>query len=184
MIQENCYILNDETNEAVIIDDGAYYPEEKKAIEDYFTANKLHPVRLIDTHAHFDHILGNESLYQKYGLKAEFHSNDAYLYDMAGQQTKNLLGSSIRVNPVPFGPFLKGGDEIAFGKHKLKVIETPGHSPGGVCYYCEAEKVLFSGDSLFQQSIGRTDLAGGDSDQLITSLKARILVLPEEQILF
>ncbi|MFA6820001.1 MAG: MBL fold metallo-hydrolase [Bacteroidaceae bacterium] len=184
MIQENCYILNDETNEAVIIDDGAYYPEEKKAIEQYILNNNLKPVHLLDTHAHFDHIMGNEDLFQKFDLKAEFHENDAYLYDTISLQIQSLLSNKLNVHKVPAGPFIKSNDLISFGNIQLRVIETPGHTPGGVCFYCESEKVLFSGDSLFKQSIGRTDLPGGDGVKLLESLKRNILTLPDETKVF
>jgi len=184
MIQENCYVLNDETNEAVIIDDGAYYPEEKKAIEQYIQDHKLKPVHLLDTHAHFDHIMGNEELFLKFGLKAEFHKKDAYLYDTASLQAQSIISSKLNVHDVPAGAFIKNNDEIIFGNLRLKVIETPGHTPGGVCFYCESEKVLFSGDSLFKQSIGRTDLPGGDGVKLLESLKNNILTLPDETKVF
>lgn len=184
MIQENCYILNDETKEAVIIDDGAYYPEERKAIEQYILDHQLKPVHLLDTHAHFDHIMGNEALFKKFGLKAELHSNDAYLYSTISLQAQSLLANKLDIHEAPVGNFIKQDDIISFGNHSLKVIETPGHTPGGVCFYCESEKLLFSGDSLFQQSIGRTDLPGGDGVKLLSSLKNNILVLPEDTKVF
>ena len=180
MIQENCYILSDETKEAVIIDDGAYYHEERLAIEEYIQSEKLIPVHLIDTHAHFDHVLGNKAIYDKYHLKAEFNSKDATLYDNATLQAQNLLGEKFEVEKAPIGEFIKEHDLIKFGNHSLNAIETPGHSPGGLCFYCEEEKVLFSGDTLFKFSIGRSDLEGGSSSDLISSIKNKLFTLPED----
>lgn len=180
MVQENCYILSDETKDAVIIDDGAYFPEEEMAIEQYILSEGLTPKHLILTHAHFDHIMGSGKVFEKYCLKAEMSNKDAYLYDMASLQAQSIIGRKLDFQTAPVGNFLKDSDKVEFGSHSLSVIETPGHTLGGVCFYCEAEKILFSGDSLFQQSIGRTDLKGGNMEMLIKSLKEKVLTLPEE----
>ena len=182
MIQENCYVLSDETSEAVIIDDGAYYPEEKQTIEEYIDSNHLKPVHLLNTHAHFDHTFGNRSIYERYGLKAELHQADAELYRMLPLQAQSIIGVRLNVESTPIERFLKEGDVVTFGHHALRVIETPGHTPGGVCFYCEEEKVIFSGDSLFWQSIGRTDFPGSDETALIESLKKKVLTLPEDTV--
>lgn len=180
MIQENCYVVNDETLEAVIVDDGAYYHEEKLAIENYINENGLHPVLLLDTHAHFDHIMGNKALYDRYGLKARFSRADAALYDGLKDQARLIMGFALEgLENAPAGPFVSEGDVLTFGSHRFSVIATPGHTPGGLCFYCKEENVLFSGDSLFHGSIGRTDLPGGDTEALVNSLKTKILTLPE-----
>lgn len=180
MIQENCYVVNDETLEAVIVDDGAYYHEEKLAIENYINENGLHPVLLLDTHAHFDHIMGNKALYDRYGLKARFSRADAALYDGLKDQARLIMGFALEgLESAPAGPFVSEGDVLTFGSHRFSVIATPGHTPGGLCFYCKEENVLFSGDSLFHGSIGRTDLPGGDTEALVNSLKTKILTLPE-----
>ena len=180
MIQENCYIVNDETLDAVIIDDGAFYPEEKQAIEQYIEQNHLRPVHLLNTHAHFDHVLGNRAIYDKYGLLTELHEADAYLLDSLHTQVREMMGWEMEEVQIPAGKFLTEQDEITFGSHKLRVIATPGHTPGGICFYCEQEQVLFSGDSLFQYSIGRTDFPGGNLMSLISSLKQKVLTLPDD----
>lgn len=180
MIQENCYIIHDESNEAVIIDDGAHYKEEQDAIENYIKNNHLKPVLLLNTHTHFDHIMGNKALYDTFGLKARFSSADSYLYDSISEQMKEIMGCSLHnVSDAPAGDFIKEGDELVFGNNiKIVVISTPGHTPGGLCFYLPEEKVLFSGDSLFQGSIGRTDFPGGNEYDLINSLKEKVLTLP------
>lgn len=181
MIQENCYVVNDETREAVIVDDGAYYPEEKLAIEKYINENGLKPVLLIDTHAHFDHIMGNKALFDRFGLKARFSSADAELYDAVDTQIEQIMGMHLEnVEVGPSGDFIREGDVLTFGSHALSVISTPGHTRGGLCFYCKEENVLFSGDSLFRGSIGRTDLPGGDGKALISALNNKILTLPDE----
>lgn len=181
MIQENCYVVNDETREAVIVDDGAYYPEEKLAIENYIKENGLKPVLLIDTHAHFDHIMGNKALFDRFGLKARFSRADAELYDGLEKQTQLIMGMPLEgLERAPAGSFIKEGDRLTFGSHAFTVIATPGHTQGGLCFYCKEENLLFSGDSLFRGSIGRTDLPGGDGKSLISALKNKILTLPDE----
>ena len=108
------------------------------------------------------------------------HAADMPLYAQAAQQTRAILGQESSWSLPPVGTKLAGGDTVTFGKHRFAVIETPGHTPGGVCFHCAEEDVLFSGDSLFQCSIGRTDLPGGDGKALVDSLRSRILTLPEE----
>lgn len=179
MVEENCYVLSDDTHEAVIIDDGAYLRGEHQAIDDYVAREGLHLKHVLNTHAHFDHTLGNYHLYQTYGLKPEMSVADAELYGNLSLQVQSLLGRKLNVSVAPVDHFLHDGDIIRFGSHQLQVIETPGHTPGGICLYCRQENILFSGDSLFQQSIGRTDFPGGNAFSLITSLKERVITLPD-----
>ena len=183
-IQENCYILSDETHEAVVIDDGAFYPEEVQSIEDYIVSNQLEPKHLLCTHTHFDHIWGSGKLYDKFGLKAEFCAEDAYLFDSVEEQMRQICHYAMPMYSAPAGNFIREGDIVKFGSHSLSVIATPGHTRGGVCFYCAEEKSLFSGDSLFQQSVGRTDFEGGNLDDLINSLRNKILILPDDVKVF
>lgn len=180
MIEENCYVVSDPTGEAVIIDCGALTPEEQDEICSYIRTKSLTPKHLICTHAHFDHIFGVDFIHRTYGLRPEMHAADMPLYAQAAQQTRAILGQESSWSLPPVGTKLAGGDTVTFGTHRLAVIETPGHTPGGVCFHCAEEGVLFSGDSLFQCSIGRTDLPGGDGKALVDSLRSRILTLPEE----
>lgn len=179
MVEENCYVLNDETKEAVIIDDGAYLRGEHQAIDTYIAREGLKLKHVLNTHAHFDHTLGNYHLFQTYGLKPEMSAADAELYGNLSLQVQSLLGRKLKVDVAPVEHLLHEKDIITFGTHQLQVIETPGHTPGGICLYCKAENVLFSGDSLFQQSIGRTDFPGGNTFSLISSLKEKVMSLPD-----
>lgn len=179
MLQENCYVVSDDTQECVIVDCGAFYPEEREAIVGYIRENNLKPKHLIATHAHFDHNFGNNTIYKEFGLKPEVHANDGQLMSCLGQQALAVAGASIDYEMPSVGRFLHENDTIDFGTHSLRVIETPGHSPGGVFYYCEDENVAFSGDTLFNNSIGRTDFTGGSMFMLIQSLRM-ISQLPDQ----
>lgn len=179
MLQENCYVVSDDTQECVIVDCGAFYPEEREAIVGYIRENNLKPKHLIATHAHFDHNFGNNTIYKEFGLKPEVHANDGQLMSSLGQQAQAVVGASIDYEMPSVGRFLHENDTIDFGTHSLRVIETPGHSPGGVFYYCEDENVAFSGDTLFNNSIGRTDFTGGSMFMLIQSLRM-ISQLPDQ----
>ncbi|HCN53638.1 MAG TPA: MBL fold hydrolase [Prevotella sp.] len=171
MIQENCYVVSDDTQECVIIDCGAYYPEERKAIVDYIKGHQLHPKHLIATHGHIDHNFGNNTIYEEFQLKPEVDAADEILMDKLAQQAKELVDVDIDYPMPPVGKYLTDKDVITFGHHQFTIIETPGHSPGSVFYYCEDEHVAFSGDTLFHNSIGRTDYIGGSMFQIIQSLR-------------
>ncbi len=182
LVQENCYVISDETRDAVIIDCGASRPAEYAAIENHITSEKLNPVAHLLTHAHFDHILGAAWVEQTYGLKARCHAADLPMLTGLDRQYEDFLRVPFRgALPTP-GEALTEAVPVTFGTHALQVIPCPGHTPGGVCLYCEAESVLFSGDSLFYQSIGRTDLPGGHHWTLIRSLQQLLRTLPPDTI--
>lgn len=179
MLQENCYVVSDETKECMIVDCGAFYPEERQAIVDYIRTNGLKPMHLVATHGHFDHNFGNETIYKEFGLKPEIHRKDERLLQTIGDQAMTIVGANIDAEMPAAGRLLSENDTIEFGSHKFVVIETPGHSPGGVFYYCKEENVAFSGDTLFKGSIGRTDFMGGSMFMLIQSLRM-ISQMPDE----
>lgn len=180
MVQENCYVLHDETQEGVIIDCGALMPEEEEALRDYIAAEGIQVKHLLHTHSHFDHVFGDQFVYSTYGIKPEMHEQEVALYGDVSGQVAMFLHRNISVVVPPLGNVFTGRDEIKFGNHTLEIIETPGHSPGGVCFYCRAEKALFSGDSLFKHEIGRFDFPYGDGAALIDNLKTKILTLPAD----
>lgn len=184
MIQENCYIVSDETHETVIIDCGAFYDNDKERIKAYIEKNKLVPVHSIFTHGHFDHIIGSKFLFDTYGIKPEISAKDTDLYYDCEKQLNDFVGLNINLQLPNINKIIDDKYKIKFGTHTLSVISTPGHTPGGVSFYCKEENVLFSGDSLFYCSVGRTDLPGGDGNVLIEMLKQNILTLPEETTVF
>ncbi len=183
MFPVNCYILNDDTNEAVVIDPGCFYDEEKQALKNYINSNGLTIKHLLNTHLHLDHIFGNPFMLQEYGLKAEANKADEFWLERAPQQSR-MFGFQLKEEPVPLGKYVCDGDIITFGKIKLEAIHVPGHSPGSIVFYCKQESCMFSGDVLFQGSIGRADLAKGDFDELRESICSRLFVLPNETIVY
>lgn len=183
MLQENCYVVSDETRECVIIDCGAYYADEQQAIIDHIKSNELKPKHLLATHGHLDHNFGNEMLYKEFGLKPEVSERDEHLINSIAHQAQQFYNIQLDIKTPPIGHFFEENERITFGTHALKVLETPGHSKGSVCFYCEEEHVLFSGDTLFYGSIGRTDLGGGSMMQIIQSLRF-LAQLPDETVVF
>ena len=166
MLQENCYVANDETRECIIVDCGAFYPEERTTIVQYI-----------------DHNFGNETLFKEFGLKPEVHHKDKPLMDNLAQQAERITGIKPTNEFPSVEKYLNDDDKITFGTHTFTIIATPGHSPGGVFYYCAEEHLAFSGDTLFHYSVGRTDFDGGNMFQLIQSLRV-VSQLPDNTIIF
>lgn len=179
MIQENCYLLTDTSGEAAIIDCGAFYTEEKNKIRDYLRENNLQLTHLFNTHAHFDHIWGAQFIYNEYNVKIELSVEEKDTYEIAEEQMKQFIHRDFPIALPPVGHWFSDGEVLTFGNTSLQVIATPGHTPGGVCFYNEKAGILFSGDSFFHHSIGRCDLPGGNSELLVDSLCKRILTLPD-----
>ena len=177
-IQENCYIVSDETKECMIVDCGALYEAELQSIYNYILENKLKPVRCVLTHAHFDHVFGVKGICDRYGLQPVLCQKDEALYKDFLNQIKLFGIEGLDCDLPAIGEYVKDGAKVTFGNHTFSVIETPGHTRGSVFYYCEEEKVAFSGDTLFKGSIGRTDLPGGSMFQIIQSLRM-ITQLPD-----
>ena len=181
----NCYVVSDETHEAVIIDCGALYDEERATISDYLDINELHPVAHLLTHAHFDHLWGAAFLHERYGLAARCPEGDLPLFNNVEGQMRGILGGyAMNCATGPAGEAITPDTIVRFGMHALSVVATPGHTPGGVCYYCKEERVLFSGDSLFRMSIGRTDFPGGNHWDLIKALHQLLKELPDDVIVY
>ena len=181
MLEENCYIVSDDTGKAVIIDCGALYENDRNAIQTYLRENGLTVEHHLCTHMHYDHCFGAAFIKETYGLGPEFNAADMDIYHGMGADLFGPLRHYMTTDQLPEpAAFLQDGDEIQFGTHSLKVISTPGHSPGSICFYCESEKVLFAGDTLFYASIGRTDIAGGSFEDLSRSIKDKLFSLPDE----
>jgi glyoxylase-like metal-dependent hydrolase (beta-lactamase superfamily II) len=176
--EENTYLLHDDTNECVVIDPGCYEKEEREQLKKYIEDNGLKVVRLLNTHCHIDHVLGNQFVADTYNVGLEIHPDDeqtlravtAYAPSYGFQQYAETLPTA----------FLKEGDAVKFGNTELQVLFTPGHAPGHIVFYNGPEKICIGGDVLFQNSIGRTDLPGGDFDTLINSIKDKLFALPDD----
>lgn len=183
MFQENCYVVSDDTKECIVIDCGAFFNEEKEAITRYISDNRLTPKHLLCTHGHVDHNFGNKFISDKFGLRPEICKADEPLMQKLPEQAKTFTGVAC-CNDMPSpAAYLSESDTIIFGNHSLRVIHTPGHSPGSIFFYCEKEKTAFSGDTLFQMSVGRTDLALGDYNTLMTSLQRIAKELPANTVI-
>jgi len=180
--QENTYILSDENGACAIIDPGMYGKEEEDALISFLTSNKLNPALLLNTHCHVDHVLGNRLVFEQYGLVPQFHENEVPLL-MEVQNYAPQMGFRYEVSPVP-EIFLSPGDVITLGKHQLTCLFAPGHSPGHLCFYNQEQGFLIGGDVLFRGSIGRTDLPGGNHDQLLSSIRNTLYTLPGETIVY
>lgn len=177
-IMENTYIVWDDTKECIIIDAGNFSAREDAQLTDFITERGLKPVMAVNTHGHFDHAMGVGYLKETYGVKFACSSKDQFLVDSA-QQSGAMFG--VKCAPVPAIDIdLDMMEEIAFGATKLRVIKTPGHTPGHVSLYNEEQKVLFTGDTLFRESIGRTDLPGGDYSWIMTSILEQLVPLGDD----
>lgn len=183
MFQENCYIVSDETGECVIIDCGAFFDEEKKAIADYVSDNNLTPKHLLCTHGHIDHNFGDKFILDTFGLHPEVCKTDQPLMDRLGEQAKAFIGVDCGNDFPKVGKHIGNGEKITFGNHTFSIIGTPGHTPGSVFFYCKEEKLAFSGDTLFQMSIGRTDLELGNFDNIMQSLQHITQTLPTDTVI-
>jgi hydroxyacylglutathione hydrolase len=181
-IQENTYVLYDDSKSCIIIDPGCYFDYERDELVQFIDETSLKPMMLLNTHCHLDHVFGNKFIAEKYNLIPQIHKNEKSLLDMAP-------ASGLMYN-LPFDNYqgeliyLEDGQKISFGNDELEVILAPGHSPGSLCFYAEKYGFLIGGDVLFQNSIGRTDLPGGNHETLIRSIKERILVLPDQTIVY
>jgi len=176
--QENTFVLFDESKEAVVIDPGCYTPEEKKLLSDFIDGKELKPVRLLNTHCHIDHVLGNKYIAERYGLELEMHKGEIPVLE-AVLNYGTMMGLQVEESPKA-GRFLDEHDVIEFGNSKLEIRFTPGHSPASICFYSPADQFIIAGDTLFEGSIGRTDLPGGDMDTLMKSIERELLSLPDE----
>ena len=176
----NCSIIWDgETHDAAIVDCSARTEREFAQIEEFVETEKLQLRMALQTHTHFDHVYGLPKLYEKYGLRPSYHSTEEPIYDYAA-----LMASSINLPiqgalPSP-AAYLTDGQELKVGDILIRVVFTPGHTPGGLCFYLPENHQLFSGDTFFYGSMGRTDLPGGNQDDLIRSIRERLFSLPEE----
>lgn len=179
---ENTYVLWDETGDCVIIDPGCNNELERKELSNFIDSNNLKPVGLINTHCHIDHVLGNDYVNRRYNLPLQSHKDEQSVLESCEVVSK-MYG--IPYTPSPsISVFLKEGDKLEFGNTSLEIFFTPGHSPASISFYHAPTNTLIAGDVLFQMSIGRTDLPGGNFDTLAESIRQNFYVLPDETIVY
>ncbi len=175
---ENTYILYNNDREAAIIDPGCSTGEECSQLANFIRTEKLNPALLLNTHCHIDHVLGNHFIYREYGLSPIIHRDELVILQSL-TQVAAFYGVEATPSPEPLR-FIEEGEKIVLGEIMLEVIYCPGHSPGSICFYNAAEKKLWGGDVLFRESIGRTDLPGGDYDMLENNILTKIFTLPDD----
>ena len=181
--QENTFILWDNTTDCIIIDPGCYERNEELLLVDFINKNNLNPVKLINTHCHIDHILGNKFVSEKWDLELYMNKIDLPLLEDSGDIARMYGFEDYKGSPYP-KHYLEEGDILEFGESKLEILFTPGHAPGHICLFNKEEGFIVSGDVLFNGSIGRTDLPGGDFDTLIESIKTKLMTLQDETIVY
>lgn len=174
---ENTLVVSDETGECIVIDPGFFYAEEHEEVRNYIAKNNLKPVKITNTHCHFDHIMGVEFIRKEYKLELWAHKDDEFWIDKVEEQAQRF---GFDVKPVqPIDHYLNEGENIKFGNTELEVIHVPGHTPGHVVFYNKEAEILIAGDVLFYGSIGRTDLPRGNHDDLIANIKNKLFKLPD-----
>lgn len=179
-VEENTYVVYNESLDCCIIDPGCYFANERNELKDFIGELSLRPKYLLNTHCHLDHVFGEKFISDTYKLIPHLHEREKEMLDLAP-----LAGMRWS---LPFDGYkgelhyLTEGDVIWLGEDELKVFFTPGHSPGHICFYVEKQKLILSGDVLFRESIGRTDLPGGDHETLLTSIRKKLFVLPDDVV--
>ncbi|TDH23350.1 MBL fold metallo-hydrolase [Segetibacter sp. 3557_3] len=181
-VQENTYIVSNDQNEAIIFDPGCYSIQEKNRLKQHLTDKGLTAVQLVNTHCHLDHVFGNKWVAETYDLELFLHPLEEQLLayaptsgDKWGLPFNNYEGKL---------HFLNEGDVVNLGTDSLKVMLTPGHSPGSICFYCEEQGFVIGGDVLFRESVGRTDLPFGSYEQLMNSIRTKLFTLPDDVIVY
>lgn len=180
--QENTYVVYNEHRECWIIDPGNSNPQEDRILEQVIDDHGLHPVRLLLTHAHVDHVMGNAFVHERYGLRPFLHPTELPMLQLAAQSAA-LYGLPFRKGPEPEG-FIREGEPLNLGSDLFEVVFTPGHSPGEVCIIHHVDRFCLAGDVLFQGSIGRSDLPGGDHNTLLHSIQHELMTLDDDYVVF
>jgi glyoxylase-like metal-dependent hydrolase (beta-lactamase superfamily II) len=171
----NCFVIGCErSHEGIVVDPGG----DVELIEQAVRKHQLKIISIINTHGHFDHVGGNSRAVASFCARLLIHQDDAYLLGKVSE-VAGMYGMAGENSPEP-DEFLYDGMEITFGDYVLRVLHTPGHTQGGCCFYIKKENMIITGDTLFADSIGRTDFPGGSHEQLLDSIRTKIFTLPED----
>jgi len=180
--QENTYVLSDESGECVIIDPGMYDGQEQNSFVKKIKEAGLKPVLLLNTHCHIDHVFGNKFVFDNWGLKPQFHKGELFvLQSVPGYAPQ--MGLNYEMSPEP-EVYLEETGTVTFGNSTLELIFAPGHAPAHLCFYAKEDGFLIGGDVLFRNSIGRTDLPGGNHQQLLNNIREKLFVLPADVVVY
>lgn len=178
--QENSYLLYDETSQAILVDCGAMNTVEQKAISDFVQMQELEIVKLVHTHLHLDHIFGYRWSSEEYGLLTHAHKDDEFLLNDFESICNNYGVDVSNIIPPKIGTYISEEDQLLFGNTELEILHVPGHTPGHLCFYNSANKILIAGDCLFRQSIGRTDFPYGNHEQLVEGIQTKLFPLGDD----
>jgi glyoxylase-like metal-dependent hydrolase (beta-lactamase superfamily II) len=181
-LQENTYLLYDETGACVIIDPGCYEKHEKQALESFIQSKELKVTHLLNTHGHIDHVLGNAFVKQTFGVPLYIHPTDEAT--LRAVQTYAPNWGFVQYEPAQPDHYLNEGNIVTFANSTLEVLFVPGHAPGHIAFYNAAQKICIGGDVLFRGSIGRTDMPGGNFDTLIESIQTKLFPLGDEVVVY
>lgn len=180
--QENTYIVFDENGLCAIFDPGMSNYEEEATFASFIAENNLKPIALYNTHCHIDHVLGNHFIFEKYGLIPQFHEGEVPVL-VAVQNMAPMYGFRYETSPIA-ETFLEESQSIEIGEHALQILLVPGHSPAHLCFYSAPDGFVIGGDVLFRNSIGRTDLPGGNHQQLLDNIQQKMYTLPDETVVY
>lgn len=180
---ENTYVIYNEAKDAIIIDPGCFEKYEEEELEHFISYNELNVKRLLNTHAHIDHVFGNQFCSNKWNLKPELHELDIPTLKRMSAAAELWGIKGYKESPMP-ELFLTEGQQIKLGNHVLDIVFVPGHAPGHVAFICHEQKFIIGGDVLFQGSIGRTDLPGGSLEILMESIKNKFLTLGDDYVVY
>lgn len=182
--QESTFVIwDDESLECAIIDPGCYYSRERQVLENFISKNNLKVKYLLLTHIHLDHYFGAPFVARTYNVPVSACKEDEFLLDMMSMQA-DMYGTPLPDAPIAIGNYLTAGDTLYLGTEPIEVRQVPGHSKGSLAYYLPQSGCVFCGDALFEGSIGRTDLPGGDFDELLSSIRTQLFTLPADTVAY
>jgi len=180
--QENTYVVYDENGLCAIIDPGISNRDEELSFTSFIKQNRLKPVALYNTHCHIDHVLGNHFIYEEYGLIPQFHEGEVPVL-VAVENMAPMYGFRYETSPIP-EKFLTENQVVILGDYTLQLLFVPGHSPAHLCFYSRENGFVIGGDVLFHNSIGRTDLPGGNHQQLLDNIRQKMYTLPDDTVVY
>ena len=181
-LQENTYLIFNEDQHCIIVDPGCYTDQERQQLVQFISSKQLRPVLLVNTHCHLDHVFGNKFIHEQYGLELHIHEGEQKVLEMA--PTSGLMWNLPFDNYQGKLHFIDESLPVELGNDRLEILFTPGHSPASISLYSQQDDLLIAGDVLFRESVGRTDLPGGNPDILAHSIRTRLYTLPDETIVY
>ncbi len=182
MLGENTYLLWTDEGEAMIVDCGAHAGFEKEKLKACIDDLHLNLRYHLLTHGHFDHTFGSKFLHDEYGLRPHVHKAEMQIYPYGKEMVQTFINHGYKMDDLPEAVYFEEGETFSLGQYAFRAIHTPGHTPGGVCFYCASEGILLTGDSLFAGSIGRCDFLLSDEGALLSALREKVLTLPPHTI--